>query len=101
MHASAYRPVPNCHLACPALHATKHQSPYSGAIARDNRMAPIDEVRLAFNPHTLTLLNAVLGLVMFGVALELRVEDFLKIALRTPKARWPWACWATTSRSQP
>ena len=48
-------------------------------------MAPIDEVRLAFNPHTLTLLNAVLGLVMFGVALELRVEDF-KIALRTPKA---------------
>ncbi|MFO1263173.1 MAG: bile acid:sodium symporter family protein [Rhodoferax sp.] len=48
-------------------------------------MAPIDEVRLAFNPHTLTLLNAVLGLVMFGVALELRVEDF-KTALRTPKA---------------
>lgn len=48
-------------------------------------MAPIDEVRLAFNPQTLTLLNAVLGLVMFGVALELRVEDF-KTALRTPKA---------------
>ena len=48
-------------------------------------MAPIDEVRLAFNPHTLTLLNAVLGLVMFGVALELRVDDF-KTALRTPKA---------------
>ena len=48
-------------------------------------MAPIDEVRLAFTPQTLTLLNAVLGLVMFGVALELRVEDF-KTALRTPKA---------------
>lgn len=48
-------------------------------------MTPIDEVRLAFNPHTLTLLNAVLGLVMFGVALELRVDDF-KTALRTPKA---------------
>lgn len=48
-------------------------------------MTPIDEVRLAFNPQTLTLLNAVLGLVMFGVALELRVEDF-KTALRTPKA---------------
>lgn len=33
------------------------------------RMAPIDEVRLAFNPQTLSVLNAVLGLVMFGVAL--------------------------------
>ena len=48
-------------------------------------MAPIDQVHLSFNPQTLTLLNAVLGLVMFGVALELRVEDF-RIALRTPKA---------------
>lgn len=48
-------------------------------------MAPIDEVRLSFDPHTLTLLNAVLGLVMFGVALELRLEDF-KTALKTPTA---------------
>jgi BASS family bile acid:Na+ symporter len=48
-------------------------------------LAPIDQVHLSFNPQTLTLLNAVLGLVMFGVALELRVEDF-KLALRTPKA---------------
>lgn len=48
-------------------------------------MAPIDQVHLSFNPQTLTLLNAVLGLVMFGVALELRVEDF-RSALRTPKA---------------
>jgi BASS family bile acid:Na+ symporter len=48
-------------------------------------MAPIDQVHLSFNPQTLTLLNAVLGLVMFGVALELRVDDF-KTALRTPKA---------------
>ncbi len=48
-------------------------------------MNPIDQVSLSFNPATLTLLNAVLGLVMFGVALELKVEDF-KAALRTPKA---------------
>jgi bile acid:Na+ symporter, BASS family len=48
-------------------------------------MAPIDQVRLSFDPQTLTLLNAVLGLVMFGVALELKVEDF-KLALKTPKA---------------
>jgi BASS family bile acid:Na+ symporter len=48
-------------------------------------MAPIDQVQLSFNPQTLAVLNAVLGLVMFGVALELKVEDF-KLALRTPKA---------------
>jgi BASS family bile acid:Na+ symporter len=48
-------------------------------------MAPIDQVQLSFNPQTLTLLNAVLGLVMFGVALELKVEDF-RHAFRTPKA---------------
>src|SRR5512140_1675218 len=47
-------------------------------------MAPIDQVQLNFNPATLGLLNAVLGLVMFGVALELKVEDF-RNALKTPK----------------
>lgn len=48
-------------------------------------MAPIDAVQLSFDPQTLKLLNAVLGLVMFGVALELRVEDF-RTALKNPKA---------------
>jgi bile acid:Na+ symporter, BASS family len=48
-------------------------------------MAPIDQVHLSFNPQTLTLLNTVLGLVMFGVALELKVDDF-RAALKTPKA---------------
>jgi bile acid:Na+ symporter, BASS family len=48
-------------------------------------MAPIDQVQLSFNPQTLTLLNIVLGLVMFGVALELKIDDF-KAALKTPKA---------------
>ena len=47
-------------------------------------MAPIDQVQLHFNPATLGALNAVLGLVMFGVALELKVEDFRK-ALKTPR----------------
>lgn len=48
-------------------------------------MAPIDQVQLNFNPQTLTLLNAVLGLVMFGVALELKLADFRE-ALKTPRA---------------
>ena len=48
-------------------------------------MAPIDQVQLHFNPQTLQFLNAVLGLVMFGVALDLKIEDF-RSALKTPKA---------------
>lgn len=48
-------------------------------------MAPIDQVQLTFNPQTLILLNMALGLVMFGVALDLRVADF-RAAVRTPKA---------------
>jgi BASS family bile acid:Na+ symporter len=48
-------------------------------------MTDIDLVRLNFNPQTLLLLNVVLGLVMFGVSLELKSADF-KEALRTPRA---------------
>ena len=45
----------------------------------------IDLVRLNFNPQAQLGLNIVLALVMFGIALDLRVADF-KVALRTPKA---------------
>jgi BASS family bile acid:Na+ symporter len=48
-------------------------------------MGDIDLVRLNFNPQTLFLLNCVLGLVMFGVSLELKAEDF-SAALKTPRA---------------
>ena len=48
-------------------------------------MADIDLVRLNFNPQTLLLLNVVLGLVMFGVSLELKPAD-LRAALATPRA---------------
>ncbi len=48
-------------------------------------MPDIDTVRLNFNPGTLLLLNVVLGFVMFGVALELKADDFRR-ALRTPRA---------------
>ena len=39
-------------------------------------MTDIDLVRLNFNPQTLFLLNCVLGLVMFGVALDLKPSGF-------------------------
>jgi BASS family bile acid:Na+ symporter len=39
----------------------------------------IDAVRLNFNPASLHALNAVLGFVMFGVALDLDVGDFRRV----------------------
>jgi len=50
-------------------------------------MNEIDLVRLNFNPESLWALNAIIGLVMFGVALELKPADFRAVA-RTP---WPVA----------
>ncbi len=48
-------------------------------------MADIDLVRLNFNPQSLLVLNVLLGLVMFGVSLELKASD-LRAALATPRA---------------
>ena len=45
----------------------------------------IDAVRLNFNPQAQLGLNLVLALVMFGIALDLKLQDF-KAALRTPRA---------------
>jgi bile acid:Na+ symporter, BASS family len=47
--------------------------------------AAIDAVRLNFQPRDLVLINAVIGLMMFGMSLDLKVEDFKRIAL-APKA---------------
>jgi len=46
-------------------------------------VSDVDALRLAFQPGTLVTLNVVLGLVMFGVALDLSVDDFRRVA-RTP-----------------
>ncbi len=43
-----------------------------------------DDVILNFNPGTLVILNVVLGLIMFGIALDTTVEDF-KVVARKPK----------------
>ncbi len=47
-------------------------------------MNEMDLVRLNFNPQSLWLLNFIIGLVMFGVALDLKLADF-KAVLVTPK----------------
>ncbi len=47
-------------------------------------MQGIDLVHLNFNPQSLWALNAIIGLVMFGVALDLKATDF-KAVLLMPK----------------
>jgi len=47
--------------------------------------AAIDAIRLNFRPQDLVLINAVIGLMMFGMSLDLKAEDFKRIA-RAPKA---------------
>jgi BASS family bile acid:Na+ symporter len=44
----------------------------------------IDQVELNFNETTLTLLNILIGLIMFGVALDIRMEDFRRV-VRDPR----------------
>jgi len=45
----------------------------------------IDQVRLNFNPTGIAIINAAIGLMMLGVALELKIDDFKRI-IASPKA---------------
>jgi BASS family bile acid:Na+ symporter len=45
----------------------------------------LDQVRLNFNPTGIAIINAAIGLMMLGVALELKIEDFKRI-ITSPKA---------------
>ena len=51
----------------------------------DMDLAAIDQARLNFNPQGLFIINAAIGLMMLGVALELKLDDFKRI-LVAPKA---------------
>ncbi|MGD8342217.1 MAG: bile acid:sodium symporter family protein [Desulfobacterales bacterium] len=48
-------------------------------------LAAIDQARLNFNPQGLFIINAAIGLMMLGVALELKLDDFRRIMV-APKA---------------
>lgn len=48
-------------------------------------MEAIDTVHLSFDPSSLVALNVILALIMFGVALELKVSDFARV-LKDPRA---------------
>jgi BASS family bile acid:Na+ symporter len=45
----------------------------------------IDSVRLNFSPGTLLVLNAVIGLMMFGMALDMKLDDFARV-VRSPRS---------------
>ncbi|MDA3791197.1 MAG: bile acid:sodium symporter family protein, partial [Desulfobacula sp.] len=45
----------------------------------------IDQVRLNFNPTGIAIINVAIGLMMLGVALELKIDDFKRI-VSSPKA---------------
>ena len=47
-------------------------------------MNDIDEVMLNFSPGSLQLLNAILAIVMFSIALDLRLSDFARL-IKAPK----------------
>ncbi len=53
----------------------------------DHHMDPItvDQIQLNFNSRGLFIINAAIGLMMLGVALELKLEDFKRI-IKAPKA---------------
>jgi BASS family bile acid:Na+ symporter len=43
-------------------------------------MTDIDSIKIHFSPNGLLLLNVILAIIMFGIALELRREDFTALA---------------------
>jgi len=45
----------------------------------------IDQIRLNFNAQGLLVINAAIGLMMLGVAIDLKLEDFKRI-IKAPKA---------------
>ncbi len=56
-------------------------------LLKEKRMDPttLDQVRLNFNPDAIKIINGAIGLMMLGVALELKLDDFKRI-LKSPKA---------------
>ncbi len=51
----------------------------------EHAVASVDLIKLHFNPKSLVVLNAIIGLIMFGIALDIKVDDF-KAVIRKPKA---------------
>lgn len=55
------------------------RAPHHGLIPRPPAVPELDAVRIQFGPQSLLLLNVSLSLIMFGVALNLTVDDFRRV----------------------
>lgn len=42
-------------------------------------MSELDSIHINFNAHNLTALNVILGLILFGISLDLKKEDFIQL----------------------
>ncbi len=51
-----------------------------------NELQALDHIRLNFSPQSLNVLNLTLAFIMFGVALEIKIEHFKKLALNPKSA---------------
>jgi bile acid:Na+ symporter, BASS family len=60
-------------------------SPLAGASVLLATDSSVDDLRLNFDPGTVVLLNVILGLIMFGVALDVRISELRNLA-SAPKA---------------
>ena len=72
--------------------------------------APIDDILLNINPTGQLVLGAVLALIIYGVALDLRIEDFIEVfrrpvaplaGLLAQLAVLPAVTWAITMLLKP
>ena len=41
--------------------------------------AELDAIKISFNPDTVWVVNLIIAVIMFGVALDLKAEDFKRI----------------------
>jgi len=48
-------------------------------------MVSVDQVQINFNPQALSIVNYIIGFIIFGVALDMKLEDFKRVA-KMPKA---------------
>lgn len=56
----------------------------SGLITTLAATAPVDEISLNFDTGTILLLNVILGFIMFGIALDVKVADLQQV-IRNPR----------------
>jgi len=75
------------HVGAGLLHfKAMHQEPAGS----DMDAATIDQIRLNFSPQSLVALNGAIGLMMLGVALDMKLDDFKRSSFTQGPGHRPW-----------